>query len=151
MKKLPLPLILSCFLFSGVFLLQSCDSCKSTSGFDKFNEQALDFTKDDQRITQQEYETLIQGIQNSDDRGFRTLKAEGGEVDHGKVAAYLKKYFDAKGTPIALADIWQPGATSASTSFNVSVFLENSASMDGYVDANSTVFKATMLDLLSNL
>lgn len=148
MKKLPLPLILSCLLLSGVFLLQSCDDKGYT--FDKFNEQALDFVKDDQQINQQEYETLIQGIQNSDDRGFRTLKTEG-DVDHGKVAAYLKKYFDAKGIPVALANIWQPGAASAATSFNVNVFLENSASMDGYVDANSTAFKATMLDLLTNL
>ena len=73
-------------------------------------------------------------------------------MDHAKVAAYLKKYFDAKGTNVALTDIWQAGAgTSDAGTFNVSVFLENSASMDGYVDANSTAFKATMLDLLTNL
>lgn len=151
MKKPSLLLLPFFIMLSGTFLLQSCDSC-TKSELDKFNEQALDFAKGDQRIDQQEYETLTQGIQNSDDRGFRTLKNESGEVDHAKVATYLKKYFDAKGTPVALADIWQPGAASGTaTNFNVSVFLENSASMDGYVDANSTVFKATMLDLLTNL
>jgi hypothetical protein len=150
MNKRPLHLILFVSLLSGALLLQGCGG-EQAYNFEKFNEQALSFAKADQRIDQQEYETLTQGIQNSDDRGFRTLKTESGEVNHAKVAAYLKKYFDAKGTPIALADIWQPGAGSASTNFNISVFLENSASMDGYVDANSTVFKATMLDLLTNL
>ncbi len=150
MKKIPLSLLLSFIMLPGILLLQSCGGDEVYT-FEKFNEQALDFAKADQRIDQQEYETLTQGIQNSDERGFRTLKNESGDVDHAKVAAYLKKYFDAKGTPIALADIWQPGASSATTNFNISVFLENSASMDGYVDANSTVFKATMLDLLTNL
>lgn len=148
MKKLPLSLLISCIILSGASLLQSCGEEGYT--FEKFNEQALDFAKEDQRIDQQEYETLTQGIQTSDDRSFRTLKNESGEVDHVKVAAYLKKYFDAKGTPVT--DIWLPGAVSGTpTNFNISVFLENSASMDGYVDANSTVFKATMLDLLTNL
>lgn len=149
MKKLPLSLLIFCIILSGASLLQSCGEEGYT--FEKFNEQALEFSKADQRIDQQEYETLTQGIQSSDERGFRSLKNESGDVDHAKVATYLKKYFDAKGTPMALADIWQPGATSASTGFNISVFLENSASMDGYVDANSTEFKATMLDLLTNL
>ncbi len=94
----------------------------------------------------------MQGVTSSDDRGFRTLKNENGEIDHAKVSAYLKKLFDAKGANVALADIWQPGmGSSDATSFNVSVFLENSASMDGYVDANSTAFKAAMNDLLTNL
>ena len=147
MEKFPLTLFL---LFIALFI-QSCGDTDSYN-FEKFNEQALDFAKDDQRINQQEYETLTQGIQSSDDRGFRTLKNESGEVDHAKVATYLKKYFDAKGTPVALADIWQPGTSSGTpANFNISVFLENSASMDGYVDANSTAFKATMLDLLTNL
>jgi hypothetical protein len=149
MKKLPLSLLLSFIMLSGTLLLQSCGGGQAYN-FEKFNEQALDFAKADQRIDQQEYETLTQGIQSSDDRGFRTLKTESGVVDHAKVAAYLKKYFDTKGTPVA--DIWPPGAASGTaTNFNVSVFLENSASMDGYVDANSTAFKATMLDLLTNL
>ena len=149
MKKIPLSLLLSFMFLPGALLLQSCGGDQAYN-FEKFNEQALDFAKADQRIDQQEYETLTQGIQNSDDRGFRTLKNETGEVDHTKVAAYLKKYFDAKGTSVA--EIWQPGtASGTSSNFNVSVFLENSASMDGYVDANSTAFKATMLDLLTNL
>ena len=135
-------------LFFTLLLLNSCTSSK----FEETNEQALKFAANDQRIDQQEYETLVENIKSSDDRGFRLLKTESGEVDHAKVAAYLKKYFDAKGTNIAQADIYQPGAgTSNASSFNVSVFLENSASMDGYVDANSTSFKAAMNDMLTNL
>lgn len=138
-------------LASLLFCLLLLNSCTS-SKFEETNEQALKFAADDQRIDQQEYETLVENIKNSDDRGFRLLKTESGEVDHPKVATYLKKYFEAKGTNVTLADIWQPGAaSSAATSFNVSVFLENSASMDGYVDANSTAFKAAMNDLLTNL
>ncbi|MPR33294.1 hypothetical protein [Salmonirosea aquatica] len=149
MNKPPLSLLIFFILLFGTFLLQSCGEDQAYT-FEKFNEQALDFAKDDQLIDQQEYETLTQGIQSSDDRSFRTLKNENGEVDHGKVAAYLKKYFDAKGIPVI--DIWKPGtASGTSANFNVSVYLENSVSMDGYVDANSTAFKATLLDLLTNL
>ncbi len=151
MKKTPLAFLFSIIPLTLLFLLQSCGGDKGYD-FDTFQEQSLDFAKNDQRIDQQEYETLVVGIGNSDDRRFQSLKTENGEVDHAKVAAYLKKYFDAKGTNVALTDIWQAGAgTSDAGTFNVSVFLENSASMDGYVDANSTAFKATMLDLLTNL
>ncbi len=137
------------FLLVSLLLFNSCTKSK----FEETNEQALEFAGNDQRIDQREYETLVENIKNSDDRGFRLLKTESGEVDHAKVAAYLKKYFDAKGTTIAMADIWQPGAggSAAATNFNVSIFLENSASMDGYVDANSTSFKAAMNDMLTNL
>ena len=139
-------------LFLASIFLSSCDKCGGKSDFERFNEQALQSATNDQRIDQQEYETLVENIKSSDDRGFRLLKTESGEVDNAKVATYLKKYFDAKGMNIDLTGIYPPdGGSPAASNFNVSVFLENSASMDGYVDANSTAFKATMLDLLTNL
>ena len=152
MKIPPRTLILNIIPLTLILLLQSCGGGDKDFDFDVFQEQALEFGKSDNRIDQGEYESLVIGLESSDDRRFQTLKNESGEVDHAKVAAYLKKYLDAKGTNIALADIYQPGAgTSKASSFNVSVFLENSASMDGYVDANSTAFKAAMNDLLTNL
>lgn len=153
MNKNPLTRLSNILTLTSIFLLQSCGG-NSDKGFDfdTFQEQALNFSKTDQRIDQGEYESLLIGLESSDDRRFQTLKTESGKIDHAKVATYLKKYLDAKGTNITLANIWQPGAgASAATNFNVSVFLENSASMDGYVDANSTAFKASMNDLLTNL
>ncbi|WP_373513132.1 hypothetical protein [Persicitalea sp.] len=150
MKKTPLAFLLNISLLALALVLQSCPD--PSYDFDAFQEQTLDFGKNDQRIDQQEYETLVVGIGSSDDRRFQMFRNESGEVEHAKVAAYLKKYLDTEGTNIALADIWQPGlGTLTASSFNVSIFLENSASMDGYVDANSTSFKAAMNDLLTNL
>ena len=138
--------VLASLLFALLFLT-SCES-----DLDKFNEQALNFAKNDGSISQQEFEVLVETAQNSDDRGFRPFKTEAGEIDYAKLADYLAKRFAREQIEMDVADIWQPGAGSALTNkFNVNVFLENSASMDGYVDANSTAFKATMLDLLTNL
>ncbi len=134
-------------LLCALFLLTSCET-----EFDKFNEQASNFAKNDNSISQEEFEILAETAKNSDDRGFRPFKNESGEIDYAKLADYLAKRFAREQIEVGVADIWQPGVGSALTNkFNVSVFLENSASMDGYVDANSTAFKATMLDLLTNL
>jgi hypothetical protein len=132
------------------FLLLFLSSC--TSKFEETNEQALQFAANDKRIGQKEYETLVENIKSSDERGFQTFKTETGEVDHAKVSAYLVKYFAAKGVAVAPGDIWQPNkASTAKNKFNVNVFLENSASMDGYVNTSSTAFKASILDLLTNI
>ncbi len=123
-----------------------------TSEFEKTNEQALQFASNDKRIDQKEYETLIEQIKSSEERGFKMLKMENGEVDHEKVSAYLVKYFAAKGVTLSPSDIWQPGTqASGGSGYTINVFLENSASMDGYVHTSSTAFKATILDLLTNL
>ncbi len=153
MKKAPLTILFTIIPLTLIFLLQGCGGEEDKDyDFDTFQAQALDFGKNDQHIDQGEYESLVIGLESSDDRRFQTFRNESGEVEHAKVAAYLKKYLNAKGVSIDLADIWQPGAgTSNASNFNVNVFLENSASMDGYVDANSTAFKAAMNDLLTNL
>lgn len=137
-------------LFLLIPIIVAVVSCKTN--FEKINDQANNFASNDKRIDQKEYETLIEQIRNSDERGFQTMKSESGEIDHGKVSAYLIKYFTAKGLALAPSDIWQPtNQSSVASGFTIDVFLENSASMDGYVNTSSTAFKATVLDLLTNL
>lgn len=139
MKKLHLISLLSAIILY---------SCKSE--FSQFNEEALFFAKD-MRIDQREYEKLIEHFKTSDEKGFQTFRTLGGEIDNAKVAAYLLKYFTANKLTLTSADIWQPVPTIEKVEkFNINVFLENSASIDGYVGDNSS-FKTTIFKLLTDL
>lgn len=123
--------------------------CKSNFG--KFNDDALAFATNDKRIDQKEYESLVEQIKLSDEKGFQNLKSEDGKIDNNKVVAYLLKYYSAKKLALTSADIWQPEtAITKSDKFNINVFLENSASIDGYVGDNSS-FKTTIFKLLTDL
>lgn len=139
MKKLHLISLLSAIILY---------SCKSE--FSQFNEEALLFAND-MRIDQKEYEKLVEHFKTSDEKGFQTFKTLDGKIDNAKVASYLLKYFTAKKLTLTPADIWQPETTIVKgEKFNINVFLENSASIDGYVGDNSS-FKTTIFKLLTDL
>lgn len=140
MKKRYSILLLSALLLYG---------CKSD--FAKFNDDALAYATNDKHIDQKEYELLIQQIESSDEKGFKGLKSVDGKTDNNKVVAYLLKYYSAKKLGLTSADIWQPKLVNDKTDkFNINVFLENSASIDGYVGDNSS-FKTTIFKLLTDL
>ena len=140
MKKIYfISLLLALFLYG----------CKSEFG--KFNDDALAFANNDKRIEQKEYVSLIEQINLSSEKGFQNLKSEDGKIDNNKVVAYLLKYYSAKKLALTSADIWQPEtAITKADKFNINVFLENSASIDGYVGDNSS-FKTTIFKLLTDL
>jgi hypothetical protein len=123
--------------------------CKSE--FDKFNDDALIYANNDKQIDQNEYVALVEQITFSNEKGFNNFKSEGGDVDNVKVVSYLLKYYSAKKVQITSDDIWQiEGEKEKDEKFNINVFLENSASIDGYVGNNST-FKTTIFKLLTDL
>jgi hypothetical protein len=135
--------------FFSLILIILMYGCKSE--FAEFNDEALTFANTDKRIDQKEYEYLIEQVKQSDEKGFNTLKSEDGTIDNNKVVAYLIKYFSAKNLSLTAADIWLPTAEALTTDkFNINVFLENSASIDGYVGDNSS-FKTTIFKLLTDL
>jgi len=124
-------------------------SCKSEFG--KFNDDALALATNDKRIDQKEYESLVEQINLSDEKGFQNLKSEDGKIDNDKVVAYLLKHYSAKKLALTSAEIWQPETKiTKADKFNINVFLENSASIDGYVGDNSS-FKTTIFKLLTDL
>lgn len=140
MTKLYLPFILL------ILILTSC-ICKSEFG--SFNEQALTFANNDKRIDEQEYQKLVSQISDSDEKGFQLFKNDKGEVDNAKVVSYLLKYFKAKNVGLTANDIWQPATNVTQGTFNINVYLENSASMDGYVKG-VTEFETAIYNLLGD-
>jgi len=139
MKKLYFISLLFAFFLYG---------CKSE--FEQFNEQSLTFATNDKSIDKKEYENLLEQISLSNEKGFQQFKDDKGKIDNAKVVSYLKKYFSAKNLAITAADIWQPENTATKADkFNINVFLENSASMDGYVKGVSE-FETAIYNLLGD-
>ena len=132
-------------LLAAILMLPSCKS-----EFQVFCEKAVDFAKNDTRINQSEYEILLKDISVSDEKGFQQFKNGKDEIDNSKVASYLVKYFTAKKLTLTASDIWQPETNTVKEQpFNVNVFLENSASMDGYVKG-ITEFETAIYNLLGD-
>jgi hypothetical protein len=124
--------------------------CKSE--FEQFNEQALASASDDNQIDLKEFTELVNLIKQSDERGFQQFKEESGKIDSSKVVSYLLKYFSAKKLTITEADIWQPKNVAAiPEAININVFLENSGSMNGYLNDPNTQFKNSVYSLLTRL
>ena len=149
MKKVYFILGLTSLFLFGCILLQFGKFGCTSSEFGKFNDAALAFANNDKRIDQKEYESLAKQIKRSSENGFKTLKSENGEADDAKVLSYLLKYFKAKKIELTEADIWQPKQQGAKSLFNINVFLENSASMDGYVKG-VTDFETAIYSLLGD-
>jgi hypothetical protein len=114
-----------------ILLVTLLISCKSE--FDLFKDKVLEFANNDNQINQNEYKILIEHINQSEERYFQQFKNDNGEIDNTKVVSYLVKYFKAKNLNLTEDDIWQPITEKIKTTFNLNVYLENSASMDGYV------------------
>jgi hypothetical protein len=130
-----------------ILILTGC-----SSEFEQFNQQALAFASSESNIDQKEFEELVNLIKQSDERGFQQFKAEGGKIDSSKVVSYLLKYFSAKKLNITEADIWQPRVIATiSDAININVFLENSGSMNGYLNDPNTQFKNSVYSLLTRL
>lgn len=133
------------FLFILLNLILT--GCKSD--FKEFNEKVLAFASNDRRIDQKEYGILLDQISNSDEKGFHQFKDDKGEIDNAKVVSYLLKYFTAKKLSLTASDIWQPEPPTNQGTFNINIYLENSASMDGYVKG-VTEFETAIYNLLGD-
>ena len=132
------------FLFFSFLLFTGC-----TSEFQSFNDTALKFAKNDSRIEKEEFERLLEDISASDERGFVQFKNENGIIENEKVLSYLLKYYSAKNLNLTESDIWQPESKEPLKEFNINVYLENSASMDGYV-TGVTEFETAIYNLLGD-
>lgn len=132
------------FIVLSIFFLISC-----SSEFQSFNDKAYKFVNDDKKISQKEFETLLKDISNSTERGFIQFKDENGNIKQSTVVSYLLKYYTAKNLNLTEDDIWKPESLTKLKTFNINVFLENSASMDGYVKG-VTDFETAIYNLLGD-
>jgi hypothetical protein len=123
--------------------------CKSD--FDGFQAEALNFAQNDNKIDEKEYNALTERIKASSDSRFKPFITENKQIDHPKLVDYLVKYFTAKKLSLTAADIWNPDVQpTANSKFNLDVYIENSASMDGYVNG-VTDFETAIYNLLGDL
>ena len=122
-------------------------SCKS--GFDEFNRQVHRFASNDTAIDKGEYHSLMDMVLSEQDAAFQQFKSSAGKIDDAKFTSYLLKYCQARKLPIQFADIWNPRQQLMAQKCNINVFLENSKSLDGYVNGN-TSFKTDVYSLLAD-
>jgi hypothetical protein len=127
-----------------LFFLIGCNS-----KFELFNETIIQTASNDKKINKKEYQKLLEQISKSDEDGFQHFKNNKDEITHKEVVSYLLKYLKAKNIILSENDIWQPNKKTSNKSFNINVFLENSASMDGYVKG-VTDFENAIYNLLGD-
>jgi hypothetical protein len=120
-----------------------------SSEYEQWQAEAITMAKSANDITQDEYENLVDIIQSSPD-DFRIFLNDDKSVNHKKLHENLITFFASKKLEISPDKIYSPvNSTKISevSKFNVNVFLENSASMDGYVQGR-TDFEAAIFNLL---
>lgn len=121
--------------------------CKSE--FDEFGKKVIDDATSDQRIDQKEYEDLVALAGSSKERAFRIFKDQDGRIDNEKLVTYLRKFLDSKKLSAVEISTGDAPPTQVAA-FNMNVFLENSASMDGYVKG-VTNFETAIYNLLGDI
>jgi len=142
-KLIPMRLLYFLLIVS-LLALSGC-----TSDFKSFQDEAVAFASDN-KIDEKEYNSLVEKVKASNHENFNQFKGANKEIDNPKLAEYLLKLFTAKKISMTTKDIWQPSQMSNSiTKFNVDVYIENSASMDGYVKG-ATEFETAVYNLLGN-
>jgi hypothetical protein len=127
-----------------LIVVASFPSCSSKS--DEIQESFTKYASDNQ-IDKGEYQDILLSIQESK---LKNKIEKDGVIDHSKVRAYLLTLSKRIELELDEKDIYDPNLVPHSANFNINVFLENSASMNGYVGVNSS-FKTTIFKLLSDL
>lgn len=135
--------------FYSLALLASGITGCSKSPYDTFQQSVLQYAQD-QQIDQQEYQSLAKQVQASQENWAMGMKDSQGIIDDNKLRQALLNITRQKKLTLAEQSIWQSKPKNEIIKFNVDILLENSASMDGYVNGK-TEFEATLLALLSKL
>jgi hypothetical protein len=128
------------------FFTSSCGGITYRDFQDKIEESAKD-----KIVDQAEYEAVLSMAENSDDAVFGKLRVNGGDIDRAKLREEIFTYAQKKKLGLERANIWDPNAAPSLSSFNINVFMENSGSMNGYLNDPSTEFKNTVYSLLTRL
>jgi len=143
------------YLFIGVpFLLISIllfvlVGCKNE--YESWKYSAYEYAKSDLNLSKEEYENLIDQVEASKDE-FPNLFNQDGAINHEKIRKVLIKKISIEKLDITEDEIYNPLVMNSSidNKFNINVYLENSASMDGYVNGK-TEFETAIYSLLGDI
>lgn len=113
----------------------------------EFQEEVRSFVKNDDQIDQGEYEILKESVLQADDARLKNITDENGVIEDAKLRAEILRAAKRENPRITENAIWQAKSKVTPKKFNINVYVENSASMDGYVQGN-TDFETTVYDLL---
>ena len=103
---------------------------------------------EDKNFSELDFKSLCDDIEKSEDKVSNELKT-GGKADPNKIESFIEKI--AKEKKIQLSNFWKPNSENKNINkFNYNVYLENSASMDGYVNGTSQ-FKNDIYNFLADL
>ncbi|MGK7395279.1 MAG: hypothetical protein ACNS62_11950 [Candidatus Cyclobacteriaceae bacterium M3_2C_046] len=125
-----------------IFFLAGCQN-----NFQEFQEHAIELASDEV-ITSQEFAQLSRQV-NASPNIAQQFRNESGTLDSAQFQDYLVKLFAAK-LPARNVTVYNPSVDTGREEFNFHVFLENSASMDGYVHG-ITEFETAIYNLLGDL
>jgi len=135
-------------IFLGLSLMFS--SCKNE--YESWQKDAVSMAKSGNDITQEEYDQLV-AIINESPGNFRIFLNEDKSINHTKIHENLIKLFASLKLEITPDKIYSPETLNSkpqASKFNVNVYLENSASMDGYVKGK-TDFETAIYSLLGDI
>ena len=121
-------------------LVLTCLFTSCITDLDELDERAQQFAKSDGSINKNELEQLKQQLATSDDRDIKSKFYTNNAVDEAK----LRRHLLGKGFKVEREKVL--GAKNTS----INVYIENSGSMNGYIDGN-TEFKAAVSNLLVDL
>ena len=136
-------------IFILVFFILANSGCKSD--YDEWVEQAVLKANTNNNITQNEFEELINIIEINKG-SFKNFVNPDKTINQIKVRLKLLKIFAEKNVTILDENIYNPEVhqTPLVSKFNVNVYLENSASMDGYVKGK-TDFETSIYSMLGDI
>jgi len=118
---------------------------------EEFDDKVLRFAQNDKQINEKEYEILCNMIKKSEEEVFDRFKLLNKSVNNSILIEYLKKLCESKNIKISDNNFdWLIKDDGKDIDFNINIYLENTASMDGYVGENSA-FKNTVLKLIADL
>lgn len=129
----------------SLLLLSGC----GPKDFENFQNEAVKSAQGDNKIDENEYNKLAEIILKSSDPRLKDFKKSDQEVDDPKVVQYLLKLLKTRNLTLSEKDIITPGKY-VNSPFNINVYIENSASMDGYVKG-VTEFETAIYNLLGDL
>lgn len=134
------------------FLLVCLSSCKTE--FEDFQDHALKLGAGG-RLGKESFYMLLDEIGRGKDNSFKKMFYDHNRLDTLKVANYLSKLYATKDLKIPAQLIYTGSGhglenTPQGSKFNINVYLENSASIDGYVSGH-TEFKDALYSFLGDI
>lgn len=138
--------IKSLFLIGFVPFLFSCSNSGGVS-YKEFQEKVIEYAKDS-KISQEEYFEISKIIENSKEDWANDI-INSNNVNNKQLTELIIDTAQKKEILLSEDNIWQP-TDNKNKEYSVHVLIENSASMDGYVN-HTTDFEASLFAIFSGL